>query len=132
MSPSIFGSIVGIAIGALLCAVTAISGRSQVRKHPDAVISYRAPNWLAFLKGVVPLALFLAVVHYLPEIAGMLGQAVGKQLMIRGRALDMVLFAAHTLAFIGISADFFGNLWATVHTRKGSRLSTHGPQQGDA
>jgi hypothetical protein len=132
MSPSVFGSIAGIAIGALLCIAAAIWGRSRARKHPGALISYPSPNWLAFSKGLVPLALFLAFVHYLPEITAVLGQSLGKPLMIRNRTLDMVLFVAHTLAFVGLSTDLFGNLWATAQARKGSSTSTHEPPRGDA
>lgn len=116
LTPAVFGTATGAAIGLLLSAFTFFAARRHISQAvvAGASIAYRPPDWRGFAKSAAPLVVFLVFLHWLPDVlAWAYASFQGQTLVISERRWRVILFVGYAIASTGISTGLVGALWAT-------------------
>lgn len=133
MTPSILGSALGVGVGALLCAFALVASQRSRLVRSNSSVQYPSPDWPGFIKVAASLAAFLIFLHWAPELASLLSQALqNKSLVVAERGFEATLFVAHALALTGITTSFLGALWATWQASRSRQRSGSEPTSSDA
>jgi hypothetical protein len=84
--------------------------------------TYSKPDFPFFFKTTACLAIFLVVLHWLPEVATWLHATMyGVKLSVEPRRFRLVLLVGHALVGISVSLQLVGLLRASWHHRKQAR-----------
>lgn len=113
IAASAFGSMLGIAIGLLLCGFAWAASRRNRTEAGQTSIAYPLPDWQGFVRRAAALLAFLVILHWIPDLATWLhGASQNRPLLINERSYRAVVFVGHAMATTGITTELIGALWA--------------------
>ena len=132
MTPSILGSALGALIGLTISGYALWVAQRGVSTEERASLTYPPPDWSHFARNAIPLTVFLAILHWLPEIGTKVAGLLNSSFVLNQRSYAAILFIGHALAITGVATGLLGLIWSSWHRSRTSPKHNIDANSGDA